>query len=95
MSRRPGGPGPGHGPGGPGAMRSGKPKNAGAAVGRLLSYMRPDMWRVTAAMLCVVISSATMLAGSYLLKPIIDDLTRSAGGREVYIDPICYIAFNV
>lgn len=79
MSRRPGGPGPGHGPGGPGAMRSGKPKNAGAAVGRLLSYMRPDMWRVTAAMLCVVISSATMLAGSYLLKPIIDDLTRSAG----------------
>lgn len=78
MSKGPGGPGPGHGPGGPGAMRSGKPKNTGAAVGRLLSYMRPDMWRVIAAMLCVVISSATMLAGSYLLKPIIDDLTRSA-----------------
>lgn len=78
MSKGPGGPGPGHGPGGPGAMRSGKPKNTGAAVGRLLSYMRPDMWRVIAAMLCVVVSSVTMLAGSYLLKPIIDDLTRSA-----------------
>lgn len=76
MSKGPGG--PGHGPGGPGAMRSGKPKNAGAAVGRLLSYMRPDIWRVMAAMLCVVVSSATMLAGSYLLKPIIDNLTKSA-----------------
>ncbi len=75
MSRGPGGHGPGHGPG---AMRGGKPKNAGAAIGRLFSYMKRDRGWVAAAMLCVVISSATMLAGSYMLKPIIDHLTNSA-----------------
>jgi len=40
--------------------------------------MKRDRGRVAAAMFCVVISSATMLAGSYMLKPIIDDLTSSA-----------------
>ena len=75
MSRGPGGHGPGHGPG---PVRGGKPKNAGATIGRLFSYMKRDRGRVAAAMFCVVISSATMLAGSYMLKPIIDDLTSSA-----------------
>ncbi len=75
MSRRPGGPG---GPGGPGRMKHGKPKNAGAVVRRLFAYMKQDSGRITAAMLCVIISSATTLAGSYLLKPIINRLTKSA-----------------
>lgn len=80
MSRRPGGPG---GPGGPRRMQHGKPKNAGAVVRRLFSYMRQDSGRITAAMLCVIISSATTLAGSYLLKPIINRLTESAKGIAV------------
>lgn len=66
-------------PGGPGRVGRGKPKNAGATVKRLFSYMKQDRGRIAAAMLCVVISSATTLAGSYLLKPIINKLTASAG----------------
>lgn len=69
--------GPGR-PGGPGRMQHGKPKNTGAAVRRLFAYMKKDRGRITAAMLCVIISSATTLAGSYLLKPIINRLTESA-----------------
>ena len=59
-------------------MKHGKPKNAGAVVRRLFAYMKQDSGRITAAMLCVIISSATTLAGSYLLKPIINRLTKSA-----------------
>ena len=77
MSRGPGRPG---GPGGPGRMQHGKPKNTGAVVRRLFAYMKQDSGRITAAMLCVIISSATTLAGSYLLKPIINRLTKSAQG---------------
>ena len=75
MSPRPGGPGPG----GPGRMQHGKPKNTGATIRRLFSYMKQDSGRIAAAMLCVIVSSATTLAGSYLLKPIINRLTVSAG----------------
>jgi len=64
-------------------MQHGKPKNAGAVVRRLFSYMRQDSGHITAAMLCVIISSATTLAGSYLLKPIINRLTESAKGIAV------------
>lgn len=64
-------------------MQHGKPKNAGAVVRRLFSYMRQDSGRITAAMLCVIISSATTLTGSYLLKPIINRLTESAKGIAV------------
>jgi ATP-binding cassette subfamily B protein len=60
-------------------MSGGKPKNAGTVVKRLLSYMKQDIGRIVAALLCVIVSSATMLAGSYLLKPIINHLTVSAG----------------
>ncbi len=66
------------GPGGPGRMGGGKPQNTGATIGRLFSYMKKDVGRVIAALLCVVASSATMLAGSYLLKPIINDLRDAA-----------------
>lgn len=84
MSKGPGRPaGPGRpGPGGPGPgrrmMGGGKPKNAGATIGRLFSYMKKDVGLVVSAMICVVISSATMLAGSYLLKPVMNDLKEAA-----------------
>lgn len=70
----PGGPGKGHRP-----MGGGKPKNSGAAIKRLLGYMKKDIPLVIAALVCVLLYSAATLAGSYLLSPIIDKLTESAG----------------
>lgn len=73
----PGGPGRGPGRGGR-AMMGGKPKNSGATIKRLLSYMGKDKIFVCLALVCVVAFSAATLLGSYLLKPIINDLTVAA-----------------
>ncbi len=72
MSPRPGGPG-----GPPRGMAQGKPKNTGATIGRLFSYMKKDVGFIVIAVFCVLASSGTMLAGSYLLKPIINHLTKA------------------
>lgn len=64
-----------HGPGRHGrGMMGGKPKNTKQAVSRLLSYVGKDKVKVIAALICAIISSATMIAGSYLLSPVIDDV---------------------
>ena len=69
------GPGPG-GPGGPGGRgMGGKPKDTKKTLGRLLSYMRPYRLRFLLVLLCMLISTATSLLGSYLLAPIVDKLT--------------------
>lgn len=81
MSPRPGrGPGgPGPGPGGPGGMPGGrKPKETRATIKRLLGYLGRDKGFVIAALVCVIVFSAATLAGSYLLSPIVDDLTNCA-----------------
>jgi ATP-binding cassette subfamily B protein len=71
--------GPGHGPGGRNrGMLGGKPKNSGAAIRRLLGYMKKDIPRIAAAIVCVLLFSGATLAGSYLLSPIIDNLADSA-----------------
>ena len=81
MSPRPGrGPGgPGPGPGGPGGMPGGgKPKETRATIKRLLGYLGKDKRFVIAALVCVIVFSGATLAGSYLLSPIVDDLTSCA-----------------
>ena len=66
----------GHGPGGPGGRgMGGKPKDTKKTLGRLLSYMRPYRLRFLLVLLCMLISTATSLLGSYLLAPIVDKLT--------------------
>lgn len=71
---------PGRGPGGrAAAMHGGKPKNSGAVIRRLLSYMGKDKLLVLLALVCVLVFSGATLAGSYLLSPIIDNLTKYAG----------------
>lgn len=81
MSPRPGrGPGgPGPGPGGPGGMPGGgKPKETRATIKRLLGYLGKDKRFVIVALVCVIVFSGATLAGSYLLSPIVDDLTSCA-----------------
>ena len=72
--RKHGGPG---GPGGPGGrgMMGGKPKNTKATIKRLFSYIAKDKWKLLIVLLCIIAGTAGNLAGSYLLRPIINGLT--------------------
>jgi ATP-binding cassette subfamily B multidrug efflux pump len=70
--RRPGGFG-GHG--GPrGGMSGGKPKNTSATINRLLAYIGRDKFKILFVFACVLGSSLTNLGGSYILRPIINNL---------------------
>ena len=66
-------PGPGRGPGhgrnmGPG----GKPKNVKDTLKRLFGYIKKDRWKLMLVFVCVIVSAVTNLAGSYMLRPIIN-----------------------
>ena len=86
--------GPGHGPGGRHARAmGGKPKETKQTIKRLLSYLGKDKKHVIIALVCVVISSLSTLAGSYMLSPIINGITetydkasKAAGGAGVIIN---------
>lgn len=77
-----GGPPPGMGPRrgpGPKHMMGGKPKETGVAIRRLLNYMGKDKVLVGFALVCVLVFSGATLAGSYMLKPIVDRIGEAAG----------------
>ena len=86
--------GPGHGPGGRHARAmGGKPKETKQTIKRLLGYLGKDKKHVIIALVCVVISSLSTLAGSYMLSPIINGITetydkasKAAGGAGVIIN---------
>ncbi len=70
--------GPGHGPGGRHARAmGGKPKETKQTIKRLLGYLGKDKNHVIIALVCVVISSLSTLAGSYMLSPIINGITET------------------
>ncbi|MBQ7360112.1 MAG: ABC transporter ATP-binding protein [Lachnospiraceae bacterium] len=81
----PGGPGrgpgrgPGKGPGGPGRMPGGKPKNTSQTIGRLFGYIKGDVLKIVVALVCVIINTIATLAGSYMLRPIINGITEGKG----------------
>lgn len=58
-------------------MMGGKPKETKKTIGRLLTYLGRDKGKIIVALICAICSSATMIAGSYLLSPIIDGLTKT------------------
>lgn len=66
--------GPGHG--GPGgrmaAAGGGRPKNSKETIRRLLSYLGEDKAKMMLAFLCVILNTVGTLAGSYMLRPIIN-----------------------
>lgn len=71
-------------PKGPGSrnkksMAGGKPKNLRKTVGRLFGYISQDKWKLVVVFLCVVGGTAATLAGSYMLRPIINGLTSEEG----------------
>lgn len=62
-----------HGPGRNMAMGPKRlPRNAGTTIRRLLHYLNEDKSRMMLAFFCVVLNTASTLAGSYMLRPIIN-----------------------
>lgn len=78
---------PGAGPGMPGhgrrgeknAMGARKPQNAKKTVGRLFGYIADQKLKLGIVFLCVVGGTVANLAGSYMLRPIINGLTAEDG----------------
>lgn len=54
-----------------------KPKNTKATAKRLFSCLEQEKHKIAAAFVCVLVSSASTLCGSYLLRPIINGLIDS------------------
>ena len=50
-----------------------KPKNAKGTLLRILSYLSPYKWQLVVVALGVMVSSGAGVAGTYFLKPIVDD----------------------
>ena len=67
------GPGSGRGPGhGPGPRGGGRPKNSKETVKRLLNYLEQDRLMLAIAFVCVIANTLASLAGSYMLRPLIN-----------------------
>ncbi len=75
-AKGPGGPGHGPGPRGRhhGAMGGEKGKDVSKSVRRILSYISADRMKLVFVFACVIISTISSLGGSYLLRPIINNL---------------------
>ena len=71
---------PGHGRrGGRGGIPGGKPRNVKKTAGRLLSYIANQKLKLAIVFLCVIGGTVANLAGSYMLRPIINSLTSADG----------------
>ena len=80
---RPGGFGGPGGPRGPHVgMGGGKPKNAGATINRLLAYIGRERVKILTVLGCVLVSTLSALGGSYLLRPIINNLVSQRTAEE-------------
>ncbi len=83
--------GPGRHPrGGPG-MQKGKPGNVGATVKRLWSYIANYKLRLLFVILCMLISTLTSLAGSYIMRPVINNLVAEGVSAEERIADLAKI----
>ena len=61
-----------HGPGARMAAKGGRPKEAKAAIRRLMTYLKEDKAKMGFAFVCVVLNTFGTLAGAYMLRPIIN-----------------------
>ena len=78
----------GPGPRGPRGMATGKPKDAGATIRRILTYIGMFKKRLIAVFACMLVSTAASVAGSYLLRPIINHIAEAgipASERIAYL----------
>ncbi len=67
--------GPGGGPRGPHMMgKKGKPKDMKKTLGRLMSYVGREKKKICLAFVCVIFTTVSNLAASYVLRPVINSL---------------------
>lgn len=80
----PKGPG-GHGPGrhARGMAGGGKPKNVKRTLKRLFAYISADIPKLIVVFISVILGAVSMLAGSYLLRPIVNSLTEGGGVKAL------------
>lgn len=64
------------GPPGRGQRMSGKPKNTGKTIARMLKYVAKYKFRLLVVAFLMIVSTCTSLIGAYMLAPIIDRITR-------------------
>ena len=76
------GPGAGHGPGGRHIRAKGKPKNTKNTIKRMLSYVAPYKLHLIIVAVCMALSTGTSLAGSYMLRPIINRIAGEGPSEE-------------
>ena len=60
-------------------MAGGKPKNAKATVGRLFKYLSGSEVKLIIVVICALLSTLLGLAASYILRPVINDITSGDG----------------
>lgn len=76
------GAGHGHGPGGRHVRAKGKPKNTKNTIKRMLSYVAPYKLHLIIVAVCMALSTGTSLAGSYMLRPIINRIAGEGTAEE-------------
>lgn len=64
---------------GKGPMMGGKPKNAKGSIKRLFYYLKQDTWKLVIVMILVLLTSVSSLAGSYVLRPVINSIADGTG----------------
>jgi len=60
-------------------MQVAKPKDTKATIKRLFSYVKKDTPKLVFVLLCTVLNTVSMLAGSYMLRPVINALASPDG----------------
>jgi len=82
--RRPGG---FRGPRGPRlGWKEGKPRNLWATINRLLAYIGRDKFKILLVFACVLLSNLSNLGGTYILRPIINNLVAAERPAEEKIN---------
>lgn len=75
-------------------MPKGKPKNTAHTVKRLWHYLSSYKWRLVMVIFCMLFSTFTALAGSYMLRPIINNIAAAgtpAAERVSYLAMILIV----
>ncbi|MCQ2424442.1 MAG: ABC transporter ATP-binding protein, partial [Clostridia bacterium] len=82
VSGKAGRPGPGGGRRGGAPGMKGKPKNAKKTIARLLKYIAAYKLELFVVFFCMIVSTLTSLAGSYLMRPVINNVADSSVPAE-------------
>ena len=73
----------------------GKPKNTGKTVKRLWNYVAGYKYRLMVVVLLMLISTGTSLAGSYVMRPLINNLVYNDAPAQEKISYLAQMLFLI